>query len=175
MVRGRDLPEVAVPSGRAGARTWASLLPVQSPPLCFPASRTRRAGGAQGHREPGRPVCSLAPAPCPPTAGCPEALVEPRPPCQGWLSCLLPVHSVCSSLPLLPSPQSCCTFWGTNRAVFPQGPTTSQAAPTMSCGGRRPRSSRRRTGLWGTGATRTCSEPRSAAPPSVRPSVRPDD
>lgn len=104
---------------------------------------------------------------------CPEALREPWPPCQGWLSCLLPVPSVCSSPPLLPSPQSCCICRGTNRAVFPQEPMTSQAAPTMSCGGRRPRSSRRRTGLWGTGATRTCSEPaRRLRRLSVRPSRR---
>ncbi|KAL2773303.1 delta-1-pyrroline-5-carboxylate dehydrogenase, mitochondrial isoform a precursor, partial [Daubentonia madagascariensis] len=39
----------------------------------------------------------------------------------------------------------------------PLEPMTSQGAPTTSCAGHRPRSSRRPTSPWGIGATRTCS------------------
>ena len=174
MARGRDLPEVPVPSGRVGARTSASQLPIQCPPQCFPASRPRLAGAAQGPGEPGRPVRLPAPAPANRrlSALCPEALGEPRLPCRASLAAGCPVHSVRSS-PLLLRVRRAVVPFGGQTAAFPQGLTTSRAAPTMSCGGRHPRSSRRRTGRWGTGATRTCSEPaQRLRHPPVRPSRR---
>lgn len=44
------------------------------------------------------------------------------------------------------------------QSFLPQEPMTSRGDPTTSCGGHRPRSSRRPTHPWGIGATRTCSE-----------------
>ena len=75
-----------------------------------------------GRREPGSLGVLSAHQRLPPdrrlSALCPEALGEPRPPCQGWLSCLLP-RSFHLLLPApLPSRQSCCTFWGTTELSF---------------------------------------------------------
>lgn len=91
--------------------------------------------------------------------------------------CWCPICSVDSSLqPLVPSAQSRLHFSrGKIEPSFPQEPMTSRGDPTMSFGGRRPRSSRRLMNLWGIGATRTCSEPRLEPPLSACLSVRATD
>lgn len=75
----------------------------------------------------------------------------------------------------VPSAQCVVSFQTKTAVFFPQEPTTSPGGPTTSCGGRRPRSSRRPTNLWGTGAIHTCSEPPSAPPLSTCLSIQATD
>lgn len=106
---------------------------------------------------------------------------ELRKPCRRGhirflLSCLLPVPVPGLVCQLFPPPSllrgAAVSLQRKTELSFPQEPMTSQGGPTMSCGGRRPRSSRRPTSLWGIGATPTCSEPCLAPLLSVHLSVR---
>lgn len=159
---GGDLPKSRLPSGRARAGTRAASSQSRAP---LPPGHPLQVGH--------RPRECRCPAR---SRGCREHAVfefslTVRCPC--WC----PICSVDSSLqPLVPSAQSRLHFSrGKIEPSFPQEPMTSRGDPTMSFGGRRPRSSRRPTNLWGIGATRTCSEPRSEPPLSACLSVRATD
>lgn len=135
------------------ARTQGSQIPAQ----CSPPPRHL---WQVGHTDPGsvgdppaRRAC-LTRSPAPTNLGAVDTF--------GFVSSAVCCPGQCPIYSVKLLPRATVSFQRKTELSFPQEPMTSQGAPTTSCGGRHPRSSRRPTNLWGIGATRTCSESCSA-------------